>query len=42
VQTPKGTARVMVLKRGYHETSISITPNDGTGSSLLVTSVDRP
>ena len=42
VETPKGTARVLVLKRGYHETNISITPNGGTGSSLLVTSVDRP
>lgn len=42
VETPKGLARVMVLKRGYHETSISITPNGETGSSLLVTSVDRP
>jgi len=42
VETPRGNARVMVLKRGYHETSISITPTGGAGSSLLVTSVDRP
>jgi hypothetical protein len=42
VDTPGGGARVMVLKRGYHETSISITPNGNTGSSLLVNSVDRP
>jgi hypothetical protein len=42
VETPKGSARVLVLKRGYHETSISITPHGGSGSSLLVTSVDRP
>jgi len=41
VDAPKGTARVLVFKRGYHETSISITP-DGSGSSLLVNSVDRP
>ena len=42
VDSPKGTARVMVFKRGYHETSISISPNGATGSSLLVNSVDRP
>lgn len=41
VDAPKGTARVLVFKRGYHETSMSITP-DGSGSSLLINSVDRP
>ena len=42
VDAAKGTARVLVFKRGYHETSISISPNGATGSSLLVNSVDRP
>jgi hypothetical protein len=42
VNSAKGAARVLVFKRGYHETSISITPNGATGSSLLVNTVDRP
>ncbi len=42
VDAPKGTARVLVFKRGYHETSISITPDGSSGSGLLVNSVDRP
>jgi hypothetical protein len=42
VDTPKGASRVMVLKRGRHETHLSITPYGGSGSSVLVTVVDRP
>ncbi|OGA24040.1 MAG: hypothetical protein A3I02_14795 [Betaproteobacteria bacterium RIFCSPLOWO2_02_FULL_67_26] len=42
VDTAKGASRVMVLKRGRHETHLSITPYGGAGSSVLVTVVDKP
>ena len=42
VESPKGHSRVLVLKRGHHEASLSITPRDGIGSSVLVNVVDRP
>lgn len=41
VQGSKGISHVLVLKRGYHEANVTISPGK-TGTSVLATFVDRP
>jgi hypothetical protein len=41
VPTGRGMSHVLVLKRGHHETNMTISPG-GEGSTVLATMVDRP
>ncbi len=41
VEGSKGISHVLVMKRGYHEANLTITPGKG-GTHVLATFVDRP
>lgn len=41
VNGSKGISHVLVMKRGYHEANVTISPGQG-GTSVLATLVDRP